>query len=77
MTRFDNEGEAELPEEEEEEGPIGVILTANVIVETDDHDLASDVAQGVVNELNQAIDEEKISVNIRRTSDHFYPEDYE
>lgn len=77
MTTSNNEAKAELPEKEQPEGAIGVILTANVIVETDDHDLADDVAQGVVNELNQAIDEEEISVDIRRTTDHFYPEDYE
>lgn len=77
MTISDNEGKAELPEKEEPEEPIGVILTANVIVETDDHDLADGVAQRVVNELSQAIDEEGVSVDIRRTTDHFYPEDYE
>lgn len=77
MTTFDNLDEANKVEEEKQDGPIGVILTANVIVRTDDHDVAKDVAQGVVNELNKVVDDEEVIVDIRRTSDHFYPEDYE
>jgi len=76
MTIRNREYVANLAEkEEEQEGPIGVILAANVIVETDDHDIATNVAEGVVNELNEAIECEGISVDISQTYDHFYPEE--
>lgn len=77
MTAFDNLDEANKVEEEERDGPIGVVLVSNVIVETDDHDVAQNVAQGVVDELREVIDDEEVTVHIGSTSDHFYPEDYE
>ena len=79
MTEFNNEDEAEGVEHNS--GPIGVHIDACVIVDTDDHIMANEIADGVVNhlhkaihELEESVDDEKAIVNIDRTSDYFYPE---
>jgi hypothetical protein len=57
--------------------PIGVVLVANVIVHTDDHDEAQNAARGVVEELNGEMADGDIEVHMDTTNDHFEPEGYE
>jgi len=54
--------------------PIGVVLVANVVVHTDDHDEAQNAARGVVEELSGEMADGDIEVHMDTTNDHFEPE---
>jgi len=61
-------------ETDENYQPIGVKLEANVIVDTDKHVEAQEVAKFVAAELSGEIVDEDAKVNIQATNDHFKPE---
>jgi len=66
---FENEKD---PNEEYE--PIGVHLTASVLVHTDDHEEAKNVARGVAKELSGEMADGDIEVRMNPTIDCFRPE---
>lgn len=54
--------------------PIGVKLDANVIVDTNEHVEAQEVARRVAEELSGEIEDEDVEVHMSSTNDHFNPE---
>jgi len=66
---YDYDKEADKPE-----APIGVDIILSAVVDTDDPEVAVDVADGVAEHIQESLDEEGIELHASATSDTFDPD---